>query len=445
MFLDDPADRRPSATTSRRPVSPRRTYYDPAIPDLTSFEGRVVSADRSRALAQRCFALPIHGRLTDPRSTGSSPPCALTRLVVNPGDAVILVGAAAFAEDVTDVCRAAGVRVAAWIEGIDRDRADVVGRSAVLWVDDQAAYEPGLPILPAIGAVARRGIVERLVGEGRSLATLVHPSAVVAASATIEPGCVILPLVVVGARSRIGRGTIVNRGALIGHHTTIGEYAFVGPGANIGGQGHDRVGCLSRHRFDRPRRADHRGGSHARGGAVAVGDVAPASRSSGSRPAHGRPMIRRRVAPAASPAVAARCRLRPCASRSTGSRGSATCPRSSPTSRPGVAAVVDPRRDVDVYLDGRARRRPADQPRRRDPPPQRLRLGRPRARGADRGDARHRGRRGARPRPPPGARRRDVRRRVDPLPDAGHARPHARARQLRGRRHVARATSRSCS
>ncbi len=152
---------------------------------------------------------------------------------MNPGDVVILVGAAVFAEEVTDVCRAAGVRVAAWIEGIDRDRADASADPPILWVDDQAAYEPGLPILPAIGSVARRGIVERLVGEGRSLATLVHPSAVVAASATVEPGCVILPLVVLGARSRIGRGTIVNRGALIGHHTTIGEYAFVGPGANV--------------------------------------------------------------------------------------------------------------------------------------------------------------------------------------------------------------------
>ena len=152
------------------------------------------------------------------------------------GDTVILVGAAVFAEEITDLCRMAGVRVAGWIEGIDASRADGAADPPIVWVDDQAAFEPGLPVLPAIGAVARRGIVERLVSEGRSLATFVHPSAVVAPSAEIEPGCVVFPNVVIGARTRIGRGTIVNRGALIGHHVTIGAYAFVGPGANIAGR-----------------------------------------------------------------------------------------------------------------------------------------------------------------------------------------------------------------
>jgi sugar O-acyltransferase (sialic acid O-acetyltransferase NeuD family) len=151
------------------------------------------------------------------------------------GDPVILVGAGAFAEEITDLCRMAGVRVAGWIEGIDRSRADAAADPPIVWVDGQAAFEPSLAVLPAIGAVARRGIVERLVGEGRSLATFVHPSAVVALSAALEPGCVVFPNVVIGARSRIGRGTIVNRGALIGHHTTVGAYAFVGPGANIAG------------------------------------------------------------------------------------------------------------------------------------------------------------------------------------------------------------------
>lgn len=154
---------------------------------------------------------------------------------MNPGGAVILVGAANFAEEITDLCTGVGIPVAAWIEGMDRERADPTSDPPILWVDDQAGFRPGLPILPAIGAVARRGVVERLIGEGRSLATFIHPSAVIARSATIEAGCVIFPLVVVGARSRVGRGTIVNRGALIGHHSSIGEFGFVGPGANIAG------------------------------------------------------------------------------------------------------------------------------------------------------------------------------------------------------------------
>jgi sugar O-acyltransferase (sialic acid O-acetyltransferase NeuD family) len=148
---------------------------------------------------------------------------------------LILVGAFTFAEEITDLCRMAGVEVAAWIEGLDRARADAAHDPPILWVDDQAAFEPDLPILPAIGSVARKGIVTRLVSEGRSLATFIHPSAVVAPSAVIEPGCVVFPLVVVGAKSRIGEGTILNRGSLVGHHTVIGPHSFLGPGANVCG------------------------------------------------------------------------------------------------------------------------------------------------------------------------------------------------------------------
>ena len=160
--------------------------------------------------------------MTDPRASTA-------------GSAVILVGAGRFAEETTDVAADAGVEVAAWIEGLDPGRADPAHDPPIVWVDDQGAFRPDLPILPSIGSVKRRVLVERLVGEGRWLTTVVHPSAVIARSAVLEPGCVVFPGVVIGARSRIGRGTIVNRGALIGHHTTIGAHAFVGPGATIAG------------------------------------------------------------------------------------------------------------------------------------------------------------------------------------------------------------------
>ena len=148
---------------------------------------------------------------------------------------MILVGASRFAEEVTDLCRMSGLEVAAWIEGRDRGRVDAAHEPPIVWIDDQAGFEPDLSILPAIGTVERLAIVRRLVDGGRRLATLIHPSAVVAPSAVVEPGCVVFPLVVVGARSHIGEGTIINRGSLVGHHTAIGRYSFLGPGANVAG------------------------------------------------------------------------------------------------------------------------------------------------------------------------------------------------------------------
>lgn len=186
---------------------------------------------------------------------------------------VLLVGAASFAEEITDLCRSAGVEVAGWIEGLDATAADAAADAPIIWVDDQAAFRPDLPILPAIGSVQRRGIVERLVGEGRRLATFIHPSAIIAPSAVIEPGCVVFPLVVVGARSRIGQGTIVNRGSLVGHHTTIGAFSFLGPGSNVAGKitlgegVHVGIGAIVRDRVTVG------AGATVGTGAVVVGDV----------------------------------------------------------------------------------------------------------------------------------------------------------------------------
>ncbi|MES2209908.1 MAG: carbonic anhydrase [Chloroflexota bacterium] len=198
----------------------------------------------------------------------------MTRLA-SPGDRVILVGAGRFAEEITDLAADAGVIVVGWIEGLDQTRADAAHDPPIIWVGDQAAFEPQLPILPAIGAVRRRALVERLVAEGRNLATIVHPSAVIAGTAALEAGCVVFPNAVVGARARICSGTIVNRGALIGHHVTIGAGSFVGPGAIVGGgvvlgeQVQVGIGAVIRD--------DRRVGDRAiiGAGAVAVADVAP--------------------------------------------------------------------------------------------------------------------------------------------------------------------------
>jgi sugar O-acyltransferase (sialic acid O-acetyltransferase NeuD family) len=188
---------------------------------------------------------------------------------------IILIGAGRFAEETTDVAADAGITVAGLIEGLDRTRADPSADPPIVWVDEQAGFEPGLAVVPAIGSPLRRDLVERLVREGRTLGTLVHPSATIARSAVLEAGSVIFPQVVVGARSRIGRGTIINRGALIGHHTHVGEHVFIGPGANVAGgveigEG-AYIGLGSIIRDDRRVGA----GATVGAGAVVVGDVDP--------------------------------------------------------------------------------------------------------------------------------------------------------------------------
>jgi acetyltransferase-like isoleucine patch superfamily enzyme len=66
--------------------------------------------------------------------------------------------------------------------------------------------------------------------------TLVHPQAVVFASAALLPGCFIEPGTVISSFARLGYGVSVKRGATIGHHVALGNYVNINPGATICGQ-----------------------------------------------------------------------------------------------------------------------------------------------------------------------------------------------------------------
>jgi sugar O-acyltransferase (sialic acid O-acetyltransferase NeuD family) len=147
-----------------------------------------------------------------------------------------MAGAKNFAHEVREACEAAGFEVAAMIEGLDPARVGADKQPPVLWIDEQAAFEPELALVIGVGQVKRRRFIERLMAEGRRLQTVVHPTAIVSKSAVIGEGCVILAGAVIGAGAQIGRATVINRACSIGHHTVIGPWSFVGPGAAVAGE-----------------------------------------------------------------------------------------------------------------------------------------------------------------------------------------------------------------
>lgn len=88
----------------------------------------------------------------------------------------------------------------------------------------------------AIGAAPTRlQVAGALLAAGFALPVLAHPSAVLAASAAVAEGTVLLPRVVVGAAVRIGRLAILNTGCIVEHDAVVAEGAHVGPGAVLPG------------------------------------------------------------------------------------------------------------------------------------------------------------------------------------------------------------------
>ena len=74
-----------------------------------------------------------------------------------------------------------------------------------------------------------------IMGLGLGFAAVIHPAAVIADTAEIEPGAFLAAGAVVNPDARIGAHAIVNTGATVDHDTQVGEFAFVGPNAALAG------------------------------------------------------------------------------------------------------------------------------------------------------------------------------------------------------------------
>jgi UDP-N-acetylglucosamine acyltransferase len=71
------------------------------------------------------------------------------------------------------------------------------------------------------------------------MATKIHPTAIVDASAEIADGAVIDPYAIIGPNVKIGEGTWVRSSAQVVAHTTIGRNCNIYPGAIVGGEPQD--------------------------------------------------------------------------------------------------------------------------------------------------------------------------------------------------------------
>jgi acetyltransferase EpsM len=91
----------------------------------------------------------------------------------------------------------------------------------------------------AVGAKSRnplrRTLAARYEDAGASFASIVHPRAIVSASARIGAGTVVLAGVCVNHNGIIGRHCLVNTGSIVEHDVTLADHVILGPGVILGG------------------------------------------------------------------------------------------------------------------------------------------------------------------------------------------------------------------
>jgi sugar O-acyltransferase (sialic acid O-acetyltransferase NeuD family) len=153
---------------------------------------------------------------------------------------VLIVGAGGFGREVLAWARAAWPGDTSRIAGfLSADTHVLDGHECGPGiVGDPASYIPaaGDGFLLAIGIPAvRRRVAESLLARGAEFLSLVHPTAIVAPTATIGPGAILCPHVIVSDAARLGRCALMNYHASLGHDASAGDYCVLSPYASLGG------------------------------------------------------------------------------------------------------------------------------------------------------------------------------------------------------------------
>lgn len=139
-----------------------------------------------------------------------------------------IYGASGHGKVVADIARACGYTVAGWIDDAPRDRT-------LAWETFCGAY-PKAPVALGIGNnAARQAIARKITAGGHPLPVLIHPSAVVSPSATVDEGSVVMPRAVINADATVGAGTIVNTGAVVEHDCILEPFVHLSPAAALAG------------------------------------------------------------------------------------------------------------------------------------------------------------------------------------------------------------------
>jgi sugar O-acyltransferase (sialic acid O-acetyltransferase NeuD family) len=150
---------------------------------------------------------------------------------------IIIVGASGFgrelAQHVLDVAAGqADIRLKGFLDDDPVKQAEIGRVLGVSVIGDTFAYDiqENDRFLISLGDPDLRKLLsERLGTRGGRFSNLIHPTAYVAASATLGAGCIIEPFAYVGSNARLGEHVMLNLYATAGHDTQIGSCSVISP------------------------------------------------------------------------------------------------------------------------------------------------------------------------------------------------------------------------
>jgi len=165
--------------------------------------------------------------------------------VTPPGGVCDVYGAGGHAQVVSDVLRASGWSVRNIINDHPGNQhpasRNVVSGIRLLGADRYPTADA--PVVMAVGRNGERAELVRMLEAlpvPAGFARAVHPSALVAPTAVLGEGSVVLHGAVVQPNATIGRHVLINTAASVDHDCVVGDFAHVSPHATL--CGHVEVG-----------------------------------------------------------------------------------------------------------------------------------------------------------------------------------------------------------
>lgn len=144
---------------------------------------------------------------------------------------LVVIGASGHAKVVAEVAKSAGYTVECFVS---EDKTEHFG----LPVINMKEFLNSPFKLAAIGVgsnTARKNVYEELKQNNIECPTLIHASATISPSATIDEATLIMPGCIVNTDARIGVGCIVNSGVVIEHDCVLEDFVHVSPNAALAG------------------------------------------------------------------------------------------------------------------------------------------------------------------------------------------------------------------
>lgn len=155
---------------------------------------------------------------------------------------LILIGAGGHALVVAEACRA----VNRPILGVLDDRADspAITRLGLAHLGGLRDVPPSSTWILCVGNVHTRAELIAGLKAPSTAEPVVHPSAVIAPSATLGVGVFVGPRAVVHSFAKVDAHAIINTGAIIEHDCVVGRNTHVAPGSVVAGSTWIGTDCL---------------------------------------------------------------------------------------------------------------------------------------------------------------------------------------------------------